>query len=534
MSECHQTVADILYDEIIKLGVEYVFLVPGAHIEPLLISLNMKKALKPIVANHELAAGLMALGYARATGKPGVVLSIGGPGASYMVGAGVAAKADKTMVLFITGDISIQGQGKRGFQDASSKGSNDSAIFQEAIGRSMICRHIEDMPEVISELWSSQLISTPFHIQIPIDIQKTKCKSIKFENNNINTDIELSPIKISKKIKTIIVIGYSALEKFDHSKLIDFVKEHKIAVVTDVKSRGIIPESAIESLGYIGFISDRRTLEVFNINSTLAVEQIIAIGVDDTLLKKYVDVSLRIVSLKPEEVDYRLYDSILAKKDKKVIEQREDWLKELNLLTAIDLEPKSYPYKVSYIEMFISINHVMPDNTVYCLDSGQIRKAGSIFLKAYFPRSIIQSDILSPMGFGICAAIGAKLASPDKPVISLFGDGSMRMHGMELSTAVRYKLPIIFILCDNQSYATTNRCGNLGEVTKLPKLDWSKYADSIGIKSFFIDTKQRFEKCLKESLEISEPVLLWVNVPALLDDEFHDLRSLECTTWLSK
>ena len=105
MNEQKPTVAEVLLKELFKLGVEYVFLVPGAQIVPLLVCLfneNKKDIPEPIIASHELAAGFMALGYARASGKIGVALSIGGPGASYMIGAGVTAKADDVPILFIT------------------------------------------------------------------------------------------------------------------------------------------------------------------------------------------------------------------------------------------------------------------------------------------------------------------------------------------------------------------------------------------------------------------------------------------------
>jgi acetolactate synthase-1/2/3 large subunit len=97
------------------------------------------------------------------------------------------------------------------------------------------------------------------------------------------------------------------------------------------------------------------------------------------------------------------------------------------------------------------------------------------------------------MGAGICAAIGVKKAKPGATVIALFGDGSMRMHGMELVTAKRYNLAIIFILCDNESYASTP--GN-NELKKLPIIRWNEFAASLDIKSFYIDNKADFNQHL--------------------------------------
>jgi acetolactate synthase-1/2/3 large subunit len=172
----------------------------------------------------------------------------------------------------------------------------------------------------------------------------------------------------------------------------------------------------------------------------------------------------------------------------------------------------------------------IPKHTIYCLDSGQIRRAGSIFLTSYFKRTLLQSETLSPMGLGICSSIGAQLAKTSNRVVCLTGDGSMRMNGIELATAVRYDLPIIFILCDNKSYASTKAPEQAKE---LPYIDWELYAESFGLQSCYVNNKLDFSNKLTDALLNDKPILIWTEVPYLLNDELQKTEKIEYKNWLS-
>jgi acetolactate synthase I/II/III large subunit len=530
MKDNTSTVAELLLKELYRLGVEFVFLVPGAQIIPLVNTLFEKHESnipQPIIANHELSAGFMAIGYAQASGKIGTAFSIGGPGAAYMIGASVSAKADDIPVLFVTGNIPPKNFGKGEFQDASPQGTNDSAIFHEAIGNSIICNKPEDIEYVFTKLHSSFHTSKPFHVQIPINVQKAHYP-LDFKpdlNNRKRLNISVNGLLE----KSVLLLGQKVLDSIDKSILKNFVKRNIIPIVTDMKTRGILDETSQESLGYIGFNSDIRALEVFNPLSPLVADNIISIGIRKELVNQYIDNT----KIKVNTIDPQLVNNFLKKaKTNEIIKDiRKKWLNELNEISSRKLETIKYKDKISFSELFETINMVANENVIYCLDSGQIRRAGSVFITCRTPRTLIQSETLAPMGSGICASIGIQLANPKKRVISLFGDGSMRMHGMELSTAVRYKLPIIFILCDNQSYATVKV---LKEAKILPKTNWSAYAQLIGIKSFFADNQIDFSNALKECFISNEPILIWTSVPVSLENEFKVTHKLEYKSWLSE
>lgn len=531
MKRANKSVAEVLLSELSKMGVEYVFLVPGAQIIPLVFRLYEEskiKVPKPIIANHELAAGFMAIGYARASGKMGVAISIGGPGAAFMVGAGVTAKTDDVPILFVSGNIPPDSFGAGEFQDASPDGTNDSSVFKESIGTSMACNKVEDLKDIIPEIRRCNNELKSIHVQIPISIQKAIYPIVIEERINNFKKPFVPKIEIDQKVKTVLLIGQKALRIIDPDKLLKFVKKNLIGIVTDMKSRGILSEIENESLGYIGFNSDVRALEAFNCDSPMVAEQIIKVGVNHDLVNQYInEQEVEILEVDPLAINLFIetYTS-----DQNILSQREYWLSELNRLIPPQPSKIEYENKISYSDLIETLKEVMPQETVYSLDSGQIRRAGSIFLTSYFPRTLLQSETLSPMGLGICASIGAQLARPEQRVVCLFGDGSMRMNGIELATAVRYNLPIIFILCDNKSYASI-KAPDI--VKQLPDINWSQYGNSFGIQSHYIDNVEEFLKRLKDSLKVKKPVLLWTSVPDLLNDELAKTEKVEYKNWLS-
>ena len=527
------TVSDLILDEIEKGGTEVVFLVPGANIFPFVKLLMERKKLELVIANHELAAGFMAIAYAISSGKPGVVCTIGSPGLAYLTGAGVTAKVDNIPLLCISGNIPEDQWGQGLFQDGSAEGSNDIAIMEEVTGQSLVCLQPIQIPDLINQIRACLLESRPIHLQLPIDIQSSFCCSdieqrIVPESGAVN--VKISSCNIDLRGKVVFFIGQKAKNRLNTELFRKFVKQLSIGVITDIKTRGIIDESSIESLGYIGFNSNLKAIEALDIASAYATNHLYIIGVDQSLLARYVRDQMPATHIEAEHFQYYL-ENIHPNTDSHFINVRFNWLTYLNEIKTFTVRKTQYTNKVSYTDIISSCQSILPKESIYCLDSGQIRRAGNLMLQASSLNSIIQSDSLSPMGAGISAAIGVKIARPDSTVIALFGDGSMRMHGMELATAVRYGLGIIFVLCDNASYASTP--GN-DSLKKLPPISWGQLADSMAVKSFHIDNKSDFIHHLNNATTLDEPVLLWVKVPDLLDEELDIITPIQDKTWLSE
>ena len=532
MKKNNPSIAEFVLNKIFHLGVEYVFLVPGAQIMPLVQALYERGNLEvpaPIIGTHELAAGFMAIGYSRVSGKAGVALSIGGPGAAYMVGAGICAKADDVPLIQITGNIPLDRYGKGEFQDASHSGTNDVAMYRAAVSNSVVCNSQDDLQQVIFKLHEAVNDLKPLHIQIPVNVMREEVVSTV--NDEQFTQKSAESYALERLLpRTVLLLGRKASECIDPSVLSEFVLKNSIPIVTDIKSRGVISETEPVSLGCIGFNSDIRALSVLNYNSAFAAEKIIVSGIKPAMIEQYIDISrTKVVNIEPGLINEFLKTTASQVLD---IEARKQWIFELNRNKKPFKVVKRFKDRVSYFDLIEVLNRQAPEDVVFTLDSGQIRRAGSMFLTCKSPQMIIQSDSLSPMGSGICASIGAQLANQKKRVIALFGDGSMRMHGMELVTAVRYDLPVIFILCDNQSYASTSKLHKDAKI--LTYINWKTYADSIGLNSFFADNKDDFSEAFEKCLSQKRPAMIWTLVPYLLEDEIQTIEELESRNWLSE
>ena len=232
-----KTVADLLLDEIEANGTEVVFLVPGANLFPFIKCLIERNKLKLIIANHELAAGFMAIGYALASGNPGVVCTIGSPGLAYLAGAGMAAKADNIPLLCISGNIPEHQWGQGLFQDGSPEGSNDVAIFNEVTGLSLVCQQPQQMTDLLFKMHARLLELKPVHIQLPVDIQSSPIDPIV--ERRVLSSRKVDPAYLSNfqrelSVRTGLLIGHKAKNLIKPEVLGIFVEHQGIAVITDL------------------------------------------------------------------------------------------------------------------------------------------------------------------------------------------------------------------------------------------------------------------------------------------------------------
>jgi len=174
--------------------------------------------------------------------------------------------------------------------------------------------------------------------------------------------------------------------------------------------------------------------------------------------------------------------------------------------------------EISLKFIFKTIRNELPKNSILCTDSGQTRFAANKYLKDNKNIKLFQSSKQSPMGWGICSSMGAKLATNKSTVVSIFGDGSMRMFGIELSTAIKYNLSIVFILCDNSSYGTVySRLKNTPyeKFSLLDNINWEEYVNSFGMQCFSIKEKKEIPKTLNKALKLKGSSLIWIKTPKI-------------------
>lgn len=518
--------SDYIIQELVERQIEYVFLVPGKQIDPLFHSLT-HSCIKPILANHELGAGYMADGYARATRRIGVCMGIGGPGASNLLTSAVTACQDEIPVLFLTGNIPRNLQGLGCFQDASTAGSRDVDLFQQAVPYAYSVDNVSELGPALQKAMQT-LEGTPHgpaHLSVPLDIQAHRYIYTKSLNSMAltadSTAISLSPLqervnikKLSRLLnsytKVVLLIGSGALQGNCAQQLQRFAETFCIPVATTCAAKGLLPETHPLSLGVFDYGSNQRAAATFHRDD---VEALVLFGLNDheqslfRIDSKYHFPDRILIGInQPYQNDTKIhlnydltvsdYTAILNNSellessiDQKIQHDRLQWLENLRFI------PWDWPFSsagdndgtIPLDLLVYALRQQLPTDTIFCADAGQSRLAANQFWVARQPHSFFSAPSNAPMGWAIGAAIGVQLAHPERFITVLTGDGSMRMHGFELATAARYQLPILFIVSNNEAYGSV--CGRFSEdpLTEqhahLPSINWLGFAQSLGMKA---------------------------------------------------
>lgn len=524
-----------------KQGTKYVFLVPGVQIEPFAIELSMHDKLTPIVACHELGAGFMADGYSRASGNYGVCASIGGPGASYMLASAMVARMDESPVLFITGDVPTFLNNYFCFQDTGKSGSRDSQAYDALIDFTETIKKPEDTFLIMNEVKESLELNSPVHLVIPCDIQESNTK--KFQNiyddysNNSETTIEADTCDIAKVIveslkeakHPVILVGHRILDMEGIKNLQYFVEHTGTKIATTFRAKGIFPEAHPLSLGNFGYAGTKTSYNAilgdecdllimlgvnFSQRDTFNFHSKFISGDRKTLFIDTMDFNQLIKNAGFKKFKVNTISSLL----KLLVENLNKSGFENKLPNVVWSESNLNLTNISY-KQYPRLDYVLqklrsktPSNTMLFVDSGSHRITAGGAWKVNEPFTFFTSDLTAPMGWAICASIGAKLARPKVPAIVLTGDGCMRMHGMEIATAVRYSVPIIYLVSNNASYSSIKKRVQLKSVKeqigKLPLIDWSEFAKSIGADGCVVSKPNQIDKAIEKALKSKCPFII--------------------------
>lgn len=528
---------------IVKKDISHVFLIPGVQIEPFVIELSLHDKLTPIVACHELGAGFMADGYSRASGNYGVCASIGGPGASYMLASAMVDRMDESPVLFITGDTPTYLNNYFCFQDTGKSGSRDSQAYKALIDASETIKKPEDTFSILSQIEERLSSNLPAHLVIPCDIQESK--TIEFQkieayySNNFRITKEEVINGIAKNIveslnnakHPVILAGHRILDMNGIKYLKQIAESTGTAVATTYRAKGAFPESHPLSLGIFGYsgtktahnaiLGDDCDLLIilganFSQRNTFNFhEKFIAKG------RKTLVVDTKDTNQLIENPDfYKFKVNTIHSLLKVVAEKLNDiktegkqnsfslpWSK-FNTTAAI-ISDSRYP-RLDYTLQ--KLRTATPPDTMFFVDSGSHRVVAGGAWEVSEPFTFFTSDLAAPMGWAICAAIGAKLARPKTPTIVLTGDGCMRMHGMEIATAARYSVPIIYLVSNNASYSSVQKRVQLTtakeQLGKLPLIDWSEFAKSIGADGCIVSKPDQIDQAIEQALKSKCPFVI--------------------------
>ncbi len=542
--------------EALKLEkISHVFMVPGGLVDPFLPAFGSVEGLRPVVAGQEGGAAYMADGYARASGRFGVCLAIGGPGITNTVTAMEAARTDGSPLLIISGQVPTSWEGRGGFQDSSPAALDDISILRPVSLASFAVENAGLLQHHLRACLQAMLAGGqgPAHLSLPLDVQTHEIEGRwqpldEAAYNPAMVDelaLErlwslLNPSAAGQGPRRIAILAGAGVEKagaWDELKA--FAERFEIPVATTLRAKGVLPEDHRLSLGVFGYAGHRHAIEAI-LSGEVEVLLVLGSGLmqrdtmywNPKMLPKralvHVDIEPAVIGRTwPVEVPLagdckevlrrlNVAESARAAALEAGSGERREWLDRLrstgsNYFDEENLHSEAVPLHPARV--IHELRKAMPPETVLVVDSGAHRAFCGHYWQALRPKSYISATNLGPMGWAIPAAVGAKAARPELPLAVVTGDGCMLMHGIEIQAAARYNLPVIYVVINNGALANVWLRAHQGgpvpsELTTLPTHDWAGFARSLGLQAATVERPQDLAGAFARARDAKAPYLL--------------------------
>ena len=527
---------EAIIESLKNMGVKTIFGYPGGQTIPF-YDMLYDSELDHILVRHEQCAAHAADGYARASGKVGVCLATSGPGATNLVTGIATAYMDSSPIIAITGQVPTHLIGNDAFQEADIIG-----ITMPITKHSFQPKNPDLIPSIIKS--SFEIAATgrpgPILIDVPKEVQEGELS--KFDDSIIDTPGYNPTIKgnikqikkardlIRESKKPMILAGAGVIISNACSELKKLSDTIDAPVMTSLLGKGAIDENDDMALGMLGMhgrkvsndyvnesdlliavgirFSDRTT---GRLDSFVPDTKVIHIDIDPAEIGKNVDVDLPIVgdaknvlsSLNKILKDYEVSDDV--KSWANMIKQKKQDLLPRVTYDDIPLKPQT---------VIKEISEVLTPESILTTDVGQNQMWAAHFYNTQKPRKFISSGGLGTMGFGFPSAIGAKVACPDDPVVSINGDGGFLMVCQELATVREYDIPVIAVVLENRTLGMVYQWQSLlyderhSQTLLGNSPDFVKLAESFGVNAVKITKPGETKEALSSAIKDNEPILL--------------------------
>lgn len=524
------TGAKVLLECLKEFDVDTIFGYPGGAVIPIYDAIFDEKEITHVLTAHEQGATHAADGYARATGKVGVVIATSGPGATNTVTGIATAYSDSIPLVIITGQVARDLIGRDSFQEV-----NITDITSVITKKNYKVKNVECLPGTIREAFKVATSGRPgpVLIDIPKDVQTSLFDYEPLKNETVQADDKSSsPIvdcreaidAINNCKKPVIYAGGGVCISGASHELLEFAEKLKAPVTCSLMGLGSFPGNHPYFTGMVGMhgthcsnfavtncdlliavgarFSDRVASDR---NSFAANAKVIHIDIDPREFGKNVSAEIPLCG-DVKEILINLNKSVNTKKLSSWNIQIDQWMQEYpERYTNGGLSPQVVLKK---------LNELTDEDTIITTEVGQHQIWTAQYFKFNKPRTLISSGGMGTMGFGLGAAIGASFGCKNSRIINIAGDGSFKMNSTELATVARYNLPVIQIVFNNHALGMVRQwqdmfCkGRLSFTGYEEDVNFVKLADAYGIKGIKVTNEDEVEEAMTYALSLKEPVLI--------------------------
>ncbi len=522
--------SQILIECLKEQGVDTIFGYPGGAILNVYDELYAHRdEIHHILTSHEQGASHAADGYARATGKVGVCFATSGPGATNLVTGIATAYMDSVPMVAITCNVTVPLLGKDSFQEVDIAG-----ITTPITKHNFIVKDVNALAKTLRRAFKIARTGRPGPVLVDItkDVtaakttyKKEKPEEVKRVDKDLRQEDLLKAVSlIEKSKKPFIFVGGGAVISNASDELKKFVKKVDAPVCDSLMGKGAFDGTNDYYTGMLGMHGTK--------TSNLGVSDcdlLIAIGTrfSDRVLgnpKKFASKAKIIhIDVDPAEINKNVHVHSEVIGDVKIVldklngmlkqQKHEEWvshIKELKEEFPLTYDKKGFngPSAIEHIYKKTK------GDAIIVTEVGQHQMWAAQYYKFKEPHHLITSGGLGTMGYGLGAAIGAKVGCPDKTVINIAGDGCFRMNMNEIATAVRQELPIIEVVINNHVLGMVRQWQDLfynkhySETVLNDKVDFVKLAEAMGATGYRATTQKEFEEAFKKALSAKGPVVI--------------------------